>query len=173
MAGGTPNHNRITLNLAGLLNSAFDGKSCEAFASDLRVQIDEEKHYTYPDIVVVCGPLEYTEGRKDTISNPQILMKILSDSTRDYDRGSKFTAYRALQSLREYILIEQHNVYVEHFFKNAEGIWQLREYRSSKDVLTLESVDCRLNLADVYRRVTFPPRIHILRSSSRSEHQEN
>jgi len=162
MAGGTPNHSRITVDLAGLLNVAFNETSCEAFANDLRVQIDKEGHYTYTDVVVVCGNLEFTEGRRDTITNPLVIVEVLSDSTKDYDRGSKFTAYRSIESLQDYVLIDQESVHIEYFSKESDETWRLREYFSLEDVLTLESVQCTLPLQKIYKRVSFAPDLHLL-----------
>ena len=115
MAGGTPNHNRITVNLSSLLNAQFRGGPCEAFSIDLRVQVAKDIHYTYPDVVVVCGELILAEGRSDIITNPVVIMEVLSESTRDYDRGTKFTAYRSMETLPDYILIDQDTVHIEYF----------------------------------------------------------
>jgi len=158
MAGGTPDHNRITVDLASALNSMFIGGSCEAFASDVRVQIDTNKHYTYPDVVVVCGEIEFAEGRKDTIANPIAIMEVLSDSTKDYDRGTKFTAYRTIKTLREYVLIEQDSVHVEAFFKEDDGTWRLREYFDIKEMLPLKSLQMEIPIKDIYNRVSLAPK---------------
>ena len=155
MAGGTPNHNRLMLNFANLLNTAFKGRSCEAFASDLRVQIDKEKHYTYPDVTAICGEIVFAENRKDTVCNPVLIAEILSDSTKDYDRGSKFTAYRNIESLRDYVLIEQNRVHIEHFSKENDGTWRLREYFNSEDMLILESLGVGVPICEIYSRVSF------------------
>jgi len=92
MAGGTPNHNRITINLASMLNAQFQAGPCEAFASDLRVQVERDIHYAYPDVAVVCGEPKLVLGRSDTIENPLVIIEVLSESTKDHDRGTKFTA---------------------------------------------------------------------------------
>lgn len=152
MAGGTPNHNRIMLNLAGALNAAFG----EAFAGDLRIQIKERQQYAYPDVVVVCGQLELAKGRKDTITNPVLIAEILSDSTRDYDRGSKFSMYRAIPSLREYLVIEQRYLSVEYFSKEPDNTWRLREYNERSATVTIESLQITLALDDIYQRVELP-----------------
>ena len=156
MAGGTPNHNRIMLNLAGALNAAFGGVTCEAFAGDLRVQIKERQQYAYPDVVVVCGQLEFAKGRKDTIINPVLIAEILSDSTRDYDRGSKFAMYRAISSLREYFVIEQRHVSVEYFSKEPDQTRRLREYTERGATVTVESLQVTLALDAIYQRVELP-----------------
>lgn len=158
MAGGTPDHNRITVDLASALNNAFTEGTCEPFASDLRVQIDKNKHYTYPDVVVVCGEIEFAEGRKDTIANPIATIEVLSDSTKDYDRGTKFTAYRTIMTLREYVLIEQDSVHIEVFFKEDDGTWRLREYFDIEKMLALESLQIEIPLKEIYSRVSLTPK---------------
>jgi len=153
MAGGTPNHNRITLNLAFIFNSRLKSKLCEAFASDIKVQIDEDKHYTYPDVMVVCGEIEFAKARKDTIVNPVVIAEVLSESTKDYDRGTKFTAYRKIKSLKDYILIEQDKIHIEYFSKEKDGAWRLREYFYLEDILIIQSVDLKISLKEIYERV--------------------
>lgn len=154
MAGGTPDHNRLTVDFAGLLNSGFKNRNCEAFASDLRVEVDKDKHYTYPDVAVVSGELEFAEHRKDTITNPILIAEVLSDSTEDYDRGTKFALYRNIRSLRDYVLIDQKKVHIEHFFKNG-GVWQLQEYFDLDESLPLRSVGVEFSVRAICHRVSF------------------
>lgn len=152
MAGGTPNHNRIVLNPANLLNAGFSGGNCEAFASDIRVQLDKDRHYAYPDVLAVCGAPEFADTRQDTIINPILIAEVLSDSTEAYDRGLKFRAYRNITSLEDYLLIRQDIVNIEYFFKKGD-VWQLREYRKTDDVIFLASVGASISAADIYKRV--------------------
>jgi len=154
MAGGTPDHNRITINLATLLNRQFRGRFCEAFASDLRVQAKKNSHYTYPDIAVTCGELKFAEGRTDTITNPVVIIEVLSDSTKDYDRGTKFTAYRGIETLKDYILVEQDSVHIEYFSKEDDGTWRLREYFNLEEIFNIKSIQAALHLKEIYERVS-------------------
>ena len=158
MAGGTPNHNRITVNLASLLNSQFRSGPCEAFSSDLRVQVAKDFHYTYPDVVVVCGELILAESRSDTITNPVVIMEVLSESTKDYDRGTKFTAYRSIETLTDYILIDQDTVHIEYFSKERDGTWRLREFFSTEEVIEIKSIEAMLPAKEIYERVAFTPK---------------
>ncbi|MCX5883599.1 MAG: Uma2 family endonuclease [Deltaproteobacteria bacterium] len=153
MAGGTPNHSRITVNLASLLNSQFRGGPCEAFSNDLRVQVARDIHYTYPDVVVVCGEMILAEGRSDTITNPVVIMEVLSESTKDYDRGTKFTAYRSIEALTDYILIDQDTVHIEYFSKESDGTWRLREFFNTEEVIEIKSIEARLPAKAIYERV--------------------
>lgn len=163
MSGGTLNHNRITLNIAGALNAAFSIKPCEAFASDLRIQIDKDKHYTYPDVTVVCGKLELAEGHKDMITNPIVIIEVLSDSTKDYDRGTKFTAYRNIKTLRDYILIDQESVHIEYFFKEEDGTWRLKEYFNIEKAILLKSIQIEIPIIEIYDRVFLSPKLQLLK----------
>lgn len=158
MAGGTPNHNRITVNIASLLTLQFRGGPCEAFTSDLRVQVEKNFHYTYPDVVVVCGELALAEGRTDTIVNPVVIIEVLSESTRDYDRGTKFTAYRSIKTLTDYLLVDQDNVHLEYFSKESDGTWRLREHFSTEEIVKIMSIPATLPIKGVYERVALAPK---------------
>jgi len=161
MSGGTPNHNRITVNLANLLNTQFRGGSCEAFTSNLRVQVARNLHYTYPDVVVVCGELILAEGRSDTITNPVVIMEVLSESTIDYDRGTKFTAYRSIETLTDYISIDQDTVHIEYFSKERDGTWRLQEFFSTEEVLEIKSIEAMLPAKEIYERVALAPKSRV------------
>jgi len=152
MAGGTPNHNRLTLNMAFIFNSMLKGK-CEAFASDIKLQVDEENHYTYPDVMVVCGELEFAKERKDTVINPVVIVEVLSESTKDYDRGTKFTAYRKITTLKDYILVDQDKIHIEYFAKEEDGTWRFREYFHTEDALIVQSVNLQIPVKEIYERV--------------------
>lgn len=160
MAGGTPNHNRIVLNLANSLNVRFADRECEAFASDVRVELDKDRHYAYPDVVVVCGGLEFADNREDTIINPILIAEVLSDSTEAYDRGLKFKAYQNIASLKHYLLIEQNTVGIEHFHKEA-GIWRLREYRDTDDTIFSQSLGLSISVSEIYKRVLLKKAVFI------------
>jgi len=152
MAGGTPNHNRIVLNLANLLNAGFAGRDCEAFVNDIRVQLDKDRHYAYPDVFAVCGEPEFADNRQDTIINPILIAEVLSDSTETYDRGLKFKAYQNITSLKNYLLIRQDSVNVEYFFKEKD-LWQSQEYRKTDDVIFLKSLGLSISVTEIYKRV--------------------
>ena len=129
MTGGTLNHNRIGLNFASALKYGIKGQPYETFMSDLRLSIPTKNIYTYPDVMVISTPVIYTEGRRDTITNPQIIVEVLSRSTESYDRARKFEYYRRVNSLQEYILIDQYRYYVEQFSKTEDGkCWLIISY---------------------------------------------
>ncbi len=157
MTGGSLNHNRIGRNIVRQLGNRLEGSPCENFVGDMRVKIDKLDMYTYPDIVVVCGNIELEKmGGLETLLNPTVIMEILSDSTEAYDRGKKFTHYRLIPSLQEYILISQHFCNVERFIRGDNGIWQILNPCTDMDqTVKIESIDCELLLSDIYYRVEF------------------
>lgn len=123
MTGGTPNHNQLALNLSGTLNFLLKRQPYRVFITDQRLWIPKRRIYTYPDVMVVQTPLEYQEGRKDTLVNPVMIAEVLSKSTKSYDRDEKFAAYRTISSFCEYILIDQYTMHVEHYCKTDNNKW--------------------------------------------------
>ena len=154
MAGGTPNHNRIALNLSAGLNFALKGQNYDVFINDMRLWIPQKRLYTYPDVMVVAGELQFAENRRDTITNPLMLAEVLSESTENYDRGEKFKLYRTISSLKEYIIISQSEKHVEQFSKTTDNKWILSEYDQDA-TLTLTSIEFQISLSDIYDKVEF------------------
>jgi len=157
MSGATHNHNVIAVNITAALHSALYGSDCFVYAGDMRVQVDPAKHYTYPDVTVVCGRIDFSTGRKDTVSNPLVIFEILSESTADYDRGAKFRAYRKIPSFREYIMVDQYSYDVEHYHKNESGFWVTEEFDQISDRFTIHSLDVEICLKDIYYRLDLLP----------------
>lgn len=155
MTGGTTNHNRIILSFCIYLGLALRGTSYEIFTGDVRLWIPRSRTYTYPDVMVIQGEPVYHENRKDTITNPVLIVEVLSKSTKNYDRGDKFEFYRSIPELQEYIMVDQYRFKVEHFAKTSEGKWVLTEYDSADSVLALSSPDFQIPLRDIYERVNF------------------
>ncbi|MDJ0661349.1 MAG: Uma2 family endonuclease [Crocosphaera sp.] len=155
ISGGTPNHNRITGNFSAALNFAFKGQPYDVFITDQRLWIPSTKTYTYPDIMIVQGEIQLQEGRNDTIINPLLIAEVLSQSTEAYDRGDKFSAYRTIPSLQEYILIQQYSPHIEQFSKTESGQWLLSDYDGQEATLTLKSISLEIPLVDIYDKVDF------------------
>lgn len=153
MSGGSVNHNRIAKNVVITLDAALASKPCETFITDMRLLVKKNGLYTYPDVMIVCGRLEFATGRTDTLTNPVAIIEVLSESTQAYDRGAKFELYRALETLQDYVLIDQSRVHVEYFHKLDDGRWVLAEFNELVMVLLLESVGVELSLSQVYQRV--------------------
>lgn len=156
MSGGLSAHDLVSSNAVTLLNLATRGRPCRAHGSNLRLYIAKSNVATYPDAMVVCGPYEYERGRRDLISNPILLVEVLSRSTESYDRGKKFEYYRTLPSLREYVLVSQTEPLVERFSRQDER-WTLDAFRGLDAELPLESIEARLALRELYDKVEFEP----------------
>jgi Uma2 family endonuclease len=150
MAGGTPNHALIQGNVGGSLWNRLRGSSCRVYNSDLRVSVRWGVLFAYPDVTVVCGPLEFADDKKDTITNPTIVVEVLSPSTRNFDRSEKSRLYRMLPSLKEYLLIEQTPVDVEHYRRLPDGNWQISTIRDENAVIRLDSINCDLPVSEIY-----------------------
>jgi len=155
MSGASRKHNLLTLNIGGSLNQQLRGRACEAYTSDMRVKVSVTGLYTYPDVVVVCGEPHFEDDYLDTLSNPTVLIEVLSKSTERYDRIAKSSYYRTLDSLAEHLLVAQDEVRLEQYVRNPDGSWLLLDYRSLDDVAELKSIGCSLTLRDVYDKVRF------------------
>ncbi|MFN7526285.1 MAG: Uma2 family endonuclease [Dolichospermum sp.] len=155
MTGGTPNHNQLALNFSGTLNYLLKRQPYQVFVTDQRLWIPSRKIHTYPDIMVVKTPLEYQEGRTDTLVNPVMIAEVLSKSTKGYDRDEKFAAYRTIPTLQEYILIDQYTIHIEQYFKTDNNQWIFSEFTDGNINLNLASISCQMILSDIYDKVDF------------------
>jgi Uma2 family endonuclease len=155
MAGGSTNHNQIALNFSTELNFAFKKLNYRVFMSDVRLWIPQRRIYTYPDVMVVVGEPEYYNNRTDTITNPRVIIEVLSPSTKGYDRSKKFEAYRTIPTFGEYLLIDQTRIYIEHFSKTDKKRWSFGEYDESDEAIALASVSFEISLVDIYNKVNF------------------
>ncbi|MBI3966912.1 MAG: Uma2 family endonuclease [Chloroflexi bacterium] len=152
LAGASPNHLRLTMNVGGLLWSQLRGTECSVFPSDTRLRVSASR-YVYPDATVVCGRPDFVREPLDLLLNPTVVAEVLSPSTEHRDRGQKFVFYRSIPTLRDYVMLEQDRVHVEHFSKTQAGLWVLREYEAITAVVELESIRARLPLGEVYAGV--------------------
>lgn len=155
MSGASIAHNEITANLLTLLRNALRTKPCRAYASDLRVATPGGL-LTYPDLAVICGPIDLLAERPDTATNPTVLIEVLSAATRTYDRGQKFTLYKGISSLKEYVLIEQDRIGIEHWRRRRDGEWVSKVSTRKSATLRLPAVDLRLPISEIYRGVEIP-----------------
>ncbi|MCA4897767.1 MAG: Uma2 family endonuclease [Bacteroidota bacterium] len=151
MAGASIRHNKIFSNVFGELAIRLKGKPCQPFGSDTRVHIPNNSLFTYPDISIFCGDIFSFDKEEDAFIEPTVIIEILSKSTEDYDRGGKFKLYRAIPSLKEYILIDSEEVCVEIFCVNNSNHWELRdEHKTPEADMEIVSVGIKLNLKEVY-----------------------
>ena len=152
MSGASLAHTLITGDIATELNIQLRGRECKVITNDLRIRTSPEGAYFYPDIIVFCDEPQFEDNVFDTLLNPIIVVEVLSPSTEAYDRGEKFAHYQELASLREYILVSQDRVRVEHY-RLIKTQWVQTEFNTHEDVLPLVSIGCELLLQDIYRRV--------------------
>ncbi len=157
MAGGTVNHNRIAGNFYAVLNFAFRQEEYEVFNSDMRLWIHQKRIYTYPDVTVIAGEPEFFNNRTDIITNPQVIVEVLSKSTKNYDREDKFQAYRTISTFQEYLLIDQTRIHIDQFSKTGKKQWALREYDEEDEAIALVTVPFEISLQDLYNKVKFEP----------------
>ena len=157
MAVISKDHSRITVNLTGGFHAAIRGKDCELFSSDLRVKVSANGLYTYPDLTIVCGPVDVEDEQADVLLNPTLIIEVLSPGTERYDRGKKFDLYRELDSLKEYVLVSQDQYRVEQFLRGNGSEWGYRVAFKEDDIVEFPSVGCSIPLKDIYARVVFPP----------------
>lgn len=148
MVGGTARHNRVILNLAGRIGDQLDGTPCQVFAESMKVQIADG--VLYPDVLVTCGKAE--AGDEKVITDPKLIIEVLSPSTKGYDQRDKFALYRTLPSLREYALIEPATRQVEVFTLAEAGAWLFTD-QSRAETLTLKSIGLELALTAVFKGV--------------------
>ena len=152
MSGASFAHNFITVNIATHLNIQLMNGECRVATSDMRVKVPQTDSYFYPDVVVVCGEPRAEDDTFDTLLNPTVVVEVLSPSTEVYDKGEKFEHYQQIASLKEYVLISQDKIRVEHY-RRQETEWLQTEFQGLEDVLSLLSIGCELRLQDIYRRV--------------------
>lgn len=149
MAGGSPNHSLLSNTIGALLHGQMP-KGCRTFNADLRIKVSSAGLYTYADCSVICGDLQYADDQRDAILNPLLIVEVLSPSTEGYDRGKKFEFYRTIGSFREYLIVHQDRLHVEHFSKQDDGSWLLREHAGPDASVVIMRLDVRIPLADLY-----------------------
>lgn len=154
MAGASKRHHLLVNAVQFSLYGQTRQRPCNSYATDTRVGSSGAGFYAYPDVVVVCGQERYDDKLPDTITNPLVIVEVLSPSTADYDLGTKFRLYQMLETLQDYLLVSQDRVRVDHYHRDGEQ-WTLRAYTQLTDVIALISVDCALRLAEVYEKVDF------------------
>lgn len=150
ISGGTPDHAGIAVAVSSLLRDQLAGKRCRVFGSDLKIRVLATNLGTYPDVSVVCGHLERDPDSNTAVTNPTVLVEVLSDSTEAYDGGEKFAHYRRIPSLREYVLVGQTKPLIEVFRKNDASQWVLVAEAGAGEQAALESIGCVLKVDEVY-----------------------
>ena len=152
MAGGSRNHNRVSLNFSKILDNALADRSCEVYIADVKVQVQPRRKYFYPDVVVTCDERDRYDAQ--VVSFPCLIIEVISPSTEGFDRGFKFSQYRSFETLQEYVLVQVEQPIVEVFQRNDQGQWVFFEYRIG-DQLFLKSVNVEIAVSDIYRQIQF------------------
>ena len=155
MSAVSLNHTRIVTNLTVSFFAQFHGRSCEVAGSDLRVRTEPRGPYFYPDLVVFCGLPHLADRRRDTLTDAAVIIEVLSPSTERYDRTFKWEYYQKLASLKDYLMVAQDQVKIEHNVRRDNGSWEMRETTDLEAVIELPSIGCTFRVADAYARVEF------------------
>ncbi len=155
MTGASIRHVLIVTNLVGELRAQLRGKPCTVYSSDLRLFVEDAIGFFYPDVMVICGEAQFYPKRNDTITNPTLVIEVLSPSTAAYDRTEKFARYRTLPSLQEYLLIAQDKPHIEHYIRQPDGKWLYEVIEGLAATVHLSSIACDLPITEVYDKVTW------------------
>ncbi len=152
MAGTSIRHNRIIRNLLSRLNEKLGGSDCETFFVDIKVYVKKLNRYYYPDLLVVCGEINQDEH---FTNRPLIIIEILSPSTALTDRREKMFAYKEIESLEEYVLIEQNKIYAEIYRRRDDGLWSWIEFDENEEI-EFDSIGFKMRMTDVFKGIEFP-----------------
>jgi len=155
MPGGTTNHNQIAGNFYKQFPLKIQNQDYYVYINDVRLWIAQYRIFTYPDVMVIKGKPMYEGKGTSNGTNPLIIVEVLSQSTRDYDRTDKFQYYRSIPEFREYILIDQYRFYVSQYFKQEDGKWIFNDYQGEDSVLKLACDEFEISFQDLYARVDF------------------
>ena len=154
MTGARATHNTIALNVALALREALRGTPCRVFIADMKLHVASANAAFYPDVFVSCDPRDRAADAELVQRHAQLVVEVLSDSTAAFDRGQKFEAYRSLDSLTAYLLVEQHRPHADLFLRNAEGLWVLNPVGQDES-LTIAPPGVVLPMAAVYEGIDF------------------
>lgn len=156
MAGESPNHSTICFNLNGIIHNQLRGKRCRGFSPNMKIATNEKGLYSYPDLAVVCGQPTFYDNTKDVITNPTVIVEVLSPSTEHYDRGEKFLRYtNQIETLQNYILISQDKPLIEIYSRRENGGWEKTEIEDLESILKIDSIECAVELEELYESVEF------------------
>jgi len=155
MAGGTPNHNKISNSIGTAIDIELDkkNKNCTVYSSDQKVFIPDFNRGVYPDCMALCGEEEMQEESNAVIINPSLIIEVLSKSTKEFDSNEKFEGYRSIPSFKEYVLVWQTIPKVQSWYKEHNGLWRISSVFGSDKSIILYAIDCEIALKDIYKRV--------------------
>ncbi len=168
MAGESDEHGDITVSLTAELANQLKGKNCRVRTKDAKIKSggfkletnSKKGMFSYPDLVVICGDVEYHDKKTDIILNPKVIIEVLSDSTADYDRNKKFTRYKMFnQTLTDYLLVSQDLPQVEHFIRQEDSSWKMFTYLGLDCICRIDSIESELKLSEIYDRIQFSKKV--------------
>ena len=155
MAGASERHKLIVTNLVLSLGTSLGGRKCRIYSSDMRLLVDDTGLYTYPDVVVVCGKPTLADTKGDVLTNPVLLVEVLAESTKDYDRGGKFHQHMRIPSLQEYLTVSQTEMMIDASIRQADNSWPIRELVPANGKVPIQCLGIELDFAEVYDQVEF------------------
>lgn len=154
MAGGSPEHGKLSVRMIVTLDNALRTKPCTVYNSDVRIKVEATGLDTYPDASVVCNKTQLHIYKKtQTVLNPTLIVEVLSPTTEKYDRTEKFESYKLIPSLTDYILVAQDRARVEHFVRQADKSWSCTVSEGLGATVKIESLECELPLSEIYLKV--------------------
>ena len=153
-AGSSRRHNLIGSNTTIAIGSRVRGHKCEVYVNDMRVKLSPH-NYCYPDVVVVNGEPKFEGKELDILLNPTVIVEIMSRSTLNHDKTEKLDRYLAMESVREIMLIKEEEMRVEHYFKQTQNQWTYKIYSNREDIISIESVNCKISLSEIYSQIKF------------------
>ena len=153
MSGGTLNHAALIQAMGREMSIALRGRPCQVTVAALRLQVAAASSYLYPDVMAICGAPAFADGQKDMVSNPTVVVEVLSGSTERWDRTGKFAKYRAVPTIQEYVLVSQNEMLIEWYTRRENGEWVYRTATGPDGICHLESLEIDLSLAEIYRGI--------------------
>jgi Uma2 family endonuclease len=155
MTGGSINHNQISGNIYAFLKFTLRGTNFNPYIGDLRVWIPRYRQYTYPDIFLIEDQPVFQDQHTDIVLNPCLIVEVLSKSTQNHDRNDKFRYYRSIPEFREYVLVDQYEMAIEHYRKIEDNSWLFKAYESDTEKILLDLVNVEITFQDIYEKVNF------------------
>ena len=157
MAGGTGPHSQVAVKFAGALDRATAARGCHIFNSDMKLRINENNRFCYPDVSGLCGRPEYFDDTRDVLLNPSFIVEVLSKSTEAFDRGRKLALYMARPSVVEIALVSVVELRVDKYTRQPDGIWRFDGYSGPESHVPFASLGCEISLGEVYAGVELDP----------------
>lgn len=158
LAGGSINHGLLCGNIYSELRNGLEGKgsNCKTLTSEIKLKVKGQNSFVYPDSMVICGEIETSKEEKNSVTNPILIVEVMSKSTSNYDRGDKFFLYKKIPSLQEYVLIEQDKSQIDVFYKKpGSDLWLISRYETIDSKLELRSINIEIEISKLYFDIVF------------------